>query len=329
MSWESDVPASGTQGQAPEIRAQFSAIEDQGLGRNFLGDPDFKIWADGDDATPSWWRTSGAGIVIARETSVVKGDVSAFKMTYGSATAWLTQELISDGEKTQAIEDALLGAAFSCGVGIYTSSSDCKVVLGEVATGEYTAAISSGSWQWVKHTLPITAAMDRLWFGVRLNSAGYVIVALPTVVMGPIAPDFYIPGEARPMALGGQSIGEPPETGEIVRLTYKNPFIIDYVRIEAASNATGQALIADVNQVSNSMFSTRPEVAVDAAGGGATPDGTYAYRCFDSVHGSGAKILTLNIDQAPTGGGKNPSVVAYGITYAPPLQAWRAYNSYK
>lgn len=311
------------------VNTARSLILDSLSGINLLGDPEFKIWPDGDSSTPAWWRTSGEGIVIAREIGNVLGDANAFKMTYDAAAVYLTQELISNGEKTQAIEDALVGDSFSCGVWIYTTGSDCKVVLGEDVNGVYTDVITPGSWQWVKHTIPITAAIDRLWFGVRLNDAGYVIVALPTVIKGAIAPDYYIPGTSRPMALGGQKIGDPAATGEIIRLTYKNPFIVDYVRIEAESNATGQALIGDVNQGANSMFGTRPEIAVDADGGGATPDGTYAYRCFDSVHGSGARKIILNIDQAATGGGKNPSIIAYGITYAPPLQAWRAYNSYK
>lgn len=355
MAWNKDKPEASAYLVSADIRANWAALADQALGRNLLGDPDYHIWAAGTSGNaPSWWNISGqtSGGNIARYVSTtsitVPGSNSAVNLNYSSAALELFQNVLSTGDITTSIKATMDGQAISAGVWVHTASADCKLVMHGPSSNVLSSAIGTGSWVWVTKTLTFASStITRAGMGVRVNSAGATYVSQPTLVLGPIPPNYPMPGVVVRGDVGTVISGDPvalttDAEGQFV-FSHHLPFKVERVDIRAITAVTTANMIIDCQHNSGtsyaSIFSatsntTKPQLSATCSvrSNGAEPDGAYRWRCFAAdADGKTDTDAEMNFDviQVAGTGGKNPTVIARCLSYQPPLQAWRSVGNYK
>jgi len=354
MAWDATKPAASAYLVSADLRANWAAIADQALGRNLLGDPEFLIWGAGTSGNaPSWWNISGqtSSDNIARyvaTTSITPPSGMAVNLNYASGTLELYQNALSTGDMTTSLKARFAGQAISAGVWVYTASADCKLVMHGPTSNVLSDAIGTGAWTWVTKSLILASStMTRLGMGVRVNSAGATYVSEPTLVLGPIPPDYPIPGSPVRSAVGTTLSGDPAglttDYDGAWTFTHALPFKVERVDIRALTAVTTDNLIVDAQHDNGtswvSMFSltssiTKPQLSATSSvkANGAVPDGSYWSRCFEAdSDGSGGADTTLSVrvEQVSGTGGKNPNVICRVLSYQPPLQDLRAVGNYK
>ena len=360
MAWNQAKPANSDYLVSADVRANFAAVADQALGRNLLGDPDFLIWAIGTCGhAPSWWniagQTSAGNIRMVQSTTALTlpaGTNRAPKLTY-AATLTLFQNVLSTGDMTTSIKRTLGRQSVSAGAMIYTTSNNCKLLLHGPSSEWLSSSVPASAWTWMTRTgILTTSTVTRLGMGVKLAAAGVAYLCQPTLVIGPIPPDQFIPAAVARGTLGTQLSGNPiavtTDFDGAWNYSHQLPFIVERVDVRALTAATTANMIIDVqHQIGTGAATTswktifsatsatsRPQLSkscsikVDSA----TPDGAYRLRCFAAdVNGVSSSNSTVNIKltQACGAGGKNPIVKIRALTYQPPLQSWRAVGNYK
>lgn len=331
-SWDRTEPSAGSYLQSGDIRQGWEAIDESLHGVNLLADPTYLIWPEGDAADPAHWVSSGAGVAIARETSIRKAGAMCAKLTYGSAAAYLDQDILPSGD----YDDGFDGADFSAGCWVYSNSSDAKIGIedGVLTTGYSSAHAGDSAWSWLTCTHTIDDSATEITFRQKVGDTGIGYFSWPTVVKGSIPPRKPFWPRVIYGALAPTLTGDPLGAGtELWAGTLGRPFIVKDVQIECLSDAGGQAMILDINQWNGSawvsMFSTKPEVAVAARSGGAQPDGTYQYRCFKAGFGTTNTFARLGIDcdQAAGSAAKNPTVFVRALQFQRPQEILLGYNS--
>lgn len=303
-------------------------------GVNLLADPTYLIWPAGDAADPAHWTSSGAGVAIAREATIRKKGLFSAKLTYGAACAYLDQDILP----TADYDDGFDGEEFSFGAWIYTNSSDMKIGVedGVLTTGYSAAHAGDSAWAWLTGSHTIDSGATKITFRCKLNAAGIAYISWPTLIKGSIPP----PAPLWPRIVRGELAptlsGDPLGTGtELWADSLGRPFIVEDVQIECISDGVGQAMILDINHWNgaawNSMFNTKPEIAVGDRSGGEQPDGTYRYRCFAAGFGTSVTNARIGIDcdQAANSGAKNPTVNIRALQFQRPQELLLGYNSVK
>lgn len=304
---------------------------------NLLADPTFLIWPEGDSSDPAHWRKSGTGAAIARETTIKKLGAFSAKLTYGSAVAYLDQDVFPTGDYDQGLDEQ----PFSCGAFVYAAAADAYIGLEDGSGNEvnnWSSAHPGGSvWKWLKASFITDPAATKITFRAKKSGTGDLYIAFPTVVKGIVPPS----GPCWPRVVRGAFAptlaGNPLSAGtDLWRGSLQRPFIVDDVQIHTLTDVSGQAMILDINQWDGaawqSMFqsASRPQVAVSASAGGDQPDATtYAYRCFKACFGTGISDAMLNIDcdQAASSGGKNPTLFIRFLAFMRPQELLLSYNS--
>lgn len=355
-AWDATKPAASGYLVSADIRANWAAVEDQHLGRNLLGDPDFSIWAAGTSGDiPSWWNLSGqtSGGNISRFTSTtaitVPGANSAVKLTYDS-TLELYQNVISTGDITTSIKSLFDGQSIAAGAYIYTDSADTKLVMHGPSSDVVSSAVPASTWTWMSNTLQlVSSTVTRVGMGVKINATGDAYIACPTLVLGPIPPDYYIPSPPVIGTVGTVLAGDPlalttDGDGAFV-YSHQLPFRVERVDMRALTGCTTANLIIDCQHDTGTSWpsiysatsnTTKPQLTSVGSGvdksDGAAPDGSYWLRCFAAdTSGTSPANSTVNLKviQAPGTGGKNPTIKIRALTYAPPLTPLRAQGAYK
>jgi hypothetical protein len=354
MAWDASKPAASAYLVSADMRSNWAAIADQALGRNLLGDPEFLIWGAGTSGNvPSWWNLSGqtSDGNIARQQSTttitIPGSNNAVSLTYDSVLV-LYQNVLSTGDMTTSIKKALDGQTISAGVWVNTASADCKLVMQGPSSNVLTSAIATGAWTWVTKSLTLASStMVRVGMGVRVNASGATYVSSPALVLGPIPPDFHIPGAVVrgtiATTLSGDPVGLTTDADGAWNYSHNLPFLVERVDIRALTAVTTANLIIDarhdtgtswVSMYSATSDTSKPQLSATSSvkANGSTPDGTYTYRCFEADNtGAAPANSTVNIvvQQVAGTGGKNPVVKLRALSFAPPLQGWRAVGNYK
>lgn len=300
---------------------------------NLLADPGFLIWPAGDAAAPAHWAITGAGAAIARETGTVKvGDMAA-KLTYGAAAAYLYQYILPAADFIGYFD----GEKFSIGAWIYSDSSNCRIGIQDGAGTTWSDAHPGDeSWQWLTATHTIDGGATYISATMTVGAAGFGILCMPSAVWGPIPPPKPLWPRIVRSDLCPTIAGDPVGAGtELWAHSFSRPFIVQDVQIECVSVAGGQAMILDLNHWNgaawNSMFGTKPQVAIAARSGGEQPDGTYRYRCFTGGFGTSVTNARIGIDcdQAATAGARNPTVGIRVLSFQRPQEILLGHNSIK
>lgn len=325
----------GTNERWRAVHTARSLVEKSLGDENLLANPNFIIWPAGDTADPSHWYSSGAGSSIQRcgtglADTKRKHGIFCARLRYGAATAYLDQNILPAAD----YDDGFDGSYFSVGVWVWTDSSDAKVGFDDGDTPGYSAAHAGDSaWEWMTFTFQIGGAATQIVFRNKLNAAGDMYVSWPSVVKGKVPPAEPLFCPVVRSSICPTLSGNPLAAGVYVwGQCFGRPFIVEDVQIECISVTTGQKMVLDINQWAGawqSMFTTKPEVALGASRGGEQPDGTYQYRCFEAGFGTSITnaLIGIDVDQAATGGGKNPTVAIRILGFRRPQEALLGYNS--
>jgi hypothetical protein len=189
--------------------------------------------------------------------------------------------------------------------------------------------------------------MVRLGIGVRVNAAGATYVSEPTFVLGPIPPDYFVPGVVTRGTIGTTLTGDPislTTDGDTAWNTSIGlPWKVERVDFRALTAVTTANMILDVQHDTGtswpSIFSatsntTKPQLSATSSvkSDSATPDGAYWLRCFaadDTGLSPANSTVGISCIQVAGTGGKNPNVKIRALSYQPPLQSLRAVGNYK
>ena len=332
MSWDRTEPAASSYLQSADIRSGWEALDEGLHAVNLLADPTYLIWPAGDAADPAHWVSSGAGVTIGREVTIVKAGVTSAQLTYAAATVYLDQDILPAGD----YDDYFDGKDFSFGAWIWSDSIDAKIGIDDGSDNSYSDTHAGDSaWEWLTGTHTIDASATEINFRHKLAAAGDLYSSWPTVIKGSIPPmEPFWPRVIRG-SLSTTLAGDPLGTGtELWAGTLGRPFIVQDVQIEAISdNSVDQAMILDVNQWNGSawvsMFSTKPEIAANVRSGGEQPDGTYQMRCFKAGFGTTNAFARIGIDcdQAAVSGAKNPTVFIRALQFQRPQEILLGFDS--
>lgn len=309
--------------------------------KNLMANDTFLIWPAGDAAAPAHFVLAGSGAAVARAGSGL-GDttrkVGSFcaKVTYGSATATLTQVLLDAGVFGTA--DILKGV-YSIGVGCWVwcdAASIAKIGVTDGATTTRSAAHTGNStWQWLPLSAihPISGSGTKLEVFCEVSGSGSAYFSGLTAVFGNYLPSMWIPSE-KVRGTIVLPVSGTLTTGVKQYFAPARPMIVSDVQLLCATAPTGQALKAALKHWDGStwqsVFSTVPEIAAAGNYGNAVPDGTYRYRCFSGTWGASAGadgVMHLDLTQVGSGvAGSDLWAFVRGMQYKQPLEDFLAYN---
>lgn len=332
---DGDFVIPSTVGSASDIKTILGS-------KNLVANDTFLIWPAGDAAAPAHWTLAGSGAAVARTGSGL-GDTTrkvgsfAAKVTYGSATATLTQALLDSAVFGTA--DILKGL-YSIGVGCWVWSATGSIARIGVTDGVTTTRSSyhtgNSAWQWLPLTAihPISGSGTKLEVFCEVGGAGSAYFSGFTSVLGNYLPSLWIPSEKVRGSIMLPVAGTLT-TGVKGYYAPARPILISDVQLFAATAPTGAKLIVQVaswdGAAFQNMFTTPPEVEISGFHGNAVPDGTYRYRCLSSQHASAAPaaggFLRTEITQVgSTIAGADLFIHIRGMQYKQPLEDFLAYN---
>jgi hypothetical protein len=169
--------------------------------------------------------------------------------------------------------------------------------------------------------------------GIRLNAAGSAYLACPTLVFGPIAPDYYVPAESR-VAQANFYINDVGTAETKAQIRLNKPWIVEGVLASAAIGAASCDVVVSVGHFEGTSFvaviSTGNRLSIGAIGGyhhQEIADGVVRARSFDAPTcdaDTTNSMLKIALENATSGGNKHINVSIVYTTYDPPLQTWRA-----
>jgi hypothetical protein len=337
--WQRNKPATSTQALSAEIRGNFQAL-DQFHGINLLGDPLFRIWPKGDvvAAGSSWghWNVSGgAGAQANRETGSgnFRQAGMSCKLTYGSSVTRVFQALLDS-----AVFDPDLWAGIYISVAAKVRTANLTAARVYAFDGHeydtYSAYHTGGNdWELLLATMQLDSNSSEITFGVENAETGDIYVDECVCVLGPIPPQIYLPGRAIDCGtILWKHVGTPAAATDLNRFAFRRPTLIQEVFLHAGTGPSGGAFTVDLNHWDGSawqsMFgATKAQITSGNEDGSMVPDGTYRYRCFEGVCGSGSKtdaVISEDIDEV--NGAGDVYVHVRPLQYARPLQDIAAYD---
>ncbi len=333
MAIDRNKPANSNFLLSAAIRANWQAMDQSLGGVNLLADPTPLIWPAGDAADPAHWVTSGAGAAIARETSITKIGAMNAKLTYDSATAYYTQDILPSGD----YDDGFDGEFFSAGAWVYSNSSDARIGIQDGATSTYSSAHPGDSdWSWLPMVHQISASATNIDYRLKVNSAGFAIMSMPTVLYGLVPPQRPIFPAVAVGTLHFPISGTVEATDQAF-FDPRRPLIVDWVQMGIQTAPTGAALVIDLNQWTGSWTSmyggTKPQIAISGFFGGRAPDGTYSNRCFTSMWGTSKTNyahMQMEVDSVGSSvKGADLNIEVQIRQFQRPGEILLAYNSYR
>ncbi len=334
MAWDRLSPIATSALASSPVRSNFQAIDLAYLG-NVFPDPYHMIWPNGGSLAGAGFTLAGAGAAVIWGLAAGEfliGDRSV-KLTLGSATLTYSKNLLL------SIPPELKGKTISIGIGVRTATANlCKAQIDDgVGTTDTPFHTGGDSFEWLTATRTLDASATKLTITYLCaigGGSGFGFFDATTIVVGPIAPQRFIP----PQILEGQLYF--PGAGDAKVETRRNsflsglPFIVRNVSLEISAVApTGSSLIVDVNNFDGaafqSMFTTRPTLAIGEVVNGANPDGVYRYRCFDGHkdnQGQTNSLLTTDVDQVgSTLPGTGLLIRVHTLQFPEPLRAMEAF----
>lgn len=301
----SKPPASGLLISA-DHRANFLATQRAGF-LNYTIDPLFELWAAGLSAVPTAYTLAGAGATITRDTTVSRFGVGdgAPRVTYGSATVQLMQEILSAGD----FDDYFDARNVTAGMFVHASSSGIARVRIDDGpdSDESSLNASANTLEFLAVEHEVNAAATRLRIEGRLESAGSCTFSGPVFFFSDIMPDrFYPPAAVPPITIPFRRKGTlAVETGVGFWMPNR-PFIVREVQLwTPTTGPVGADLIVDSKQwdgaAYTSMFSSRPTIADGADVGQSSSFVSIPLRAFDRYSGTGALVagqgMRVDVDQ--------------------------------
>lgn len=321
--YDSSKPVTSSLLSSAELRNNWDALQRALGGVNLLADPRPLIWAAGDSAAPAHYSLSGTGATIARETgasNIKYGPMSA-KLIAGAGLLTFQQQILP----AAAFKNALRGFDVSGGKWIKCSSAASARygIYDGVGTTYSAYHTGGGAYEWLSVTRTLDVAATQIVERFEVTSTVTAYAESGAFVVGSVKPLDYIP----PPIQIDKTIGflYPGDVGVVTAVSgARFPFYRPTLALEAylvvGTAPTGLALICDFNKngTANSLFTTKPQIAISATTGSGTPDGTYANRCFTRND-----QLSMDIDQkGSTIAGADLTGVLRFLQFARPLEDW-------
>lgn len=272
-----------------------------------------QVWAAGDNAAPSAYVMSGTGAGIARcgvglgDTTTKVGKFCA-KLTAGGGAAGYLKQTISG---TSGFHSYLGGLKVVAGCWVKCSSISGSRLLVEDGVGTTNSSYHTGggSFEFLTVARTLDASATQIKIGVENAASVVSYVSGWTFWFSCVVPTNYVFPTARYDTINLNVSGTLATGAGKAWFVVERPSIIKDVQLRVNTAPTGQALIVDVNTwdgaAQNTMFTSKPQIAVSAFNGGAQPDTTYARRCLAPYSGSGTApaggIISVDIDQVGSG----------------------------
>lgn len=331
VKFDAGKPATDADLSSLEMRQQLVAGQEsiEGIPGNWVRDPGYMIRAAGETSAATHWRHSGGGTIAYAGAGLAdtkrKEFPTCLKITSAGGVAEEHEQYLVPVANFPASWKGKrwvgVGAHLWCNdankleIGIYDGNSF------QTAGFVQTAAIIGGDgFGWVSGAFLLHADADRVVVRAKLGSGtitGYV--ADITVTDGPVPPPHPIaPNQVwfvgTPPPQSGTLSTSPTTFVGAWRLDSPFPWIVREIRLKCGTAPTGQAIKEDFNKNGATMFATRPEIAAGATAGSATPDGTYANRCF-----ARGDIFSQDHDQAGSGtAGADLTATFWGLAFKAP-----------
>lgn len=253
------------------------------LGRNgMVANDDFRLWPDGDTDAPACYTLSGTGAVIQRcgtglvDTARKVGDFCA-RITYGSASAKLTQQLLPAAAFSRA--DFMKGVKVGFGCWIYTASpSQARVVCDDGSVTTATDFHTGGaSWEFLSSVHTIDTGASKLDIYVEVAGAGSAYFDGLTLIVSDIAPLSWVSCPIQ--AIGSLYIPVPGDASVFPKKGFFFParpgIVLDF-QLRAETPPTGAALIVDLGAHSGNEAALGACTTAVGAAGALT--GAYYYK---------------------------------------------------
>ena len=294
-------------------KASTGAIAQTLGAKNLHPDPYILFWAAGDAAAPSGSTLAKDGnSALARNTTTYKFGGMAPQLKLG------TTATISTSVRWpifSSLPVSWRGKTIGYGAWLYTATAGLgQIWIADGGTDGTTYSnphSGGGGWEWISGTHTITGDATELSIYVASVISGqgasevWTIFDGKTITKGPSAPtDTVAPITVEGLLYPGVIKGNAAVATRVFDFDARQPFIVLNTSLRVITAPTGAALIVDVNHwdgsIFQSMHSTKPQIAATAFNGGADPDGTYRYRCFDGRKNAESItdcILTADVDQ--------------------------------
>lgn len=300
---------------------------------NLIVNDVFLIWAAGDSAAPTGWIKGGTGTLARTGTGLsdTKRKIGDFALSITNAGN-IHQDVVVAADMTRF--DFLKNEKVSMGCWVNSSiASHSRLTVGDGVSSTSSDWHTGGSgWEFltVTHTISAAATNVRVSLVVASNGAGYFSGA--TLIRSDQAPAFEI---LAPVVRGAAYFpvsGDWAAKASFATWDPYMPAIFQNVSLRAVTAPTGAAIICDAEVYDGStwqsMFSTKPQIAISAFTGGAEPDGTYRYRCVagrknaDSGTNSAFRVAIDQVGSAVAGA--EGYIQLAGLQYKDPLLSLKA-----
>jgi len=242
-----------------------SIIGQPNLGRN----DDMSNWPSGVSAAPAGYVLSGGGAAVAKagtglgDTTNVGAGKYCAKLTYGAATAILTQSVLTSQELTDFTK--LLGRTVTFGILCKTSTaSQASIVFDDGvgttrggSSGNATYHSGNGTVQWIYGTHTISGSASKLEVSLQVATAGSAYFGGLLVIVSDIAVTQHTPFLVKPRAFY-------PEILHVDGATYKQGTPAD-------AGLTGWSYVLSGGTLKNDGDMLRITCGLDTVGTANTP----------------------------------------------------------
>ncbi len=263
---------------------------------NLHPDPYVMIWPAGDAAAPALATLALDGnSALARNTTTYKHGDMAPELKLGT-TATVSTTL--KWTLFSSLPVSWRGKTIGIAAWVYSARAGLgRMKIEDGGTGGDTFSEfhpGDTTWHWIVFTHTITGDATKLELlavsdiaGIDTSEVSAIFDGF-TITKGPSPPaDVVNPVTVEGLVYPAMVTGDLVIGTDLFHFHAKRPFIVTNVSLDAGTAPTDAALIIDVNHWDGaawtSMFSTKPQIAdaADPIVGGAEPDGTYRYRCFE------------------------------------------------
>lgn len=332
---------------------------------NLLANDTFKMWSRGDALAPDYWALSGSGAAVARcgvgqadTTAIDTMDDFSAKLTYGSAAAVLSQEVVSvamDGRMHGALVTRYrpLDSSGSRLSGYDEDDNVYYYLIGHVRSltaGIARLAIYDGSQYAYSpyHTadvipepfstliagpLPVNLRMQAQ---CRVEGAGSAYFQGLALIASPLElPPMYVPAKVNYKTL--TYYVNNPATGVLTYFTFARPAFILGAQMQCLTAGTVTAptcdLLTPIGGVYSSLFVTAPTIATGQLVGAAQAcdpaAANYRRRTIRPALSASATQVdntSLRLDYVDDGGGalRDLMVTIHYLEYDRPLDQFRS-----
>ncbi len=300
-----------------DIRANWDAIQASIGAVSWLQDPLFECWPVNDTTIPGTWNLSGAGALVARDTTptrIAYGTMGP-RITFGAAAAIVFQDLVVGADFLQYFD----GKVFSFGAFINADT----IGIAQIFVDDGVTSTPSGTnpnanpgvpdYLEVEHV--VNAAATRIRVEARINGAGAGTWSAASALFADMRPALgrFVHPVTLPISLSGFRSG----VNAVVNLQsvkrIQRPFVAEYATVDVLPGPVGGSDVFNWLKPDGAggfivMMAPGPTLLAGELGGVSSSFANHNARCF-------VPNLT-NFSVIPVGSRVQPQISAVAPTPA-------------